>query len=59
MKTFFKSLYLSNLVFYITIFLVVMFVLAFVFPSIIWHHTNAIFCVYTHAFGGWNHVIPT
>lgn len=32
MRTFFKSLYLSNLVFYITIFLVVMFVLAFVFP---------------------------
>jgi len=32
MKIFFKSLYLSNLVFYITTFLVVMFVLAFVFP---------------------------
>ena len=32
MKTFFKSLYLSNLVFHITVFLVVMFVLAFVFP---------------------------
>ena len=32
MRTFFKSLYLSNFVFYITIFLVVMFVLAFVFP---------------------------
>ena len=32
MKVFFKSLFLSNLVFFITIFLVVMFVLAFVFP---------------------------
>ena len=32
MKTFFKSLYLSNLVFYTTTFLVILFVLAFVFP---------------------------
>jgi hypothetical protein len=32
MKAFYKSLFLSNLVFYLTIFLVVMFVLAFVFP---------------------------
>lgn len=32
MKAFYKSLYLSNLVFYITIFSVIMFVLAFVFP---------------------------
>ena len=35
MKTFFKSLYLSNLVFYITTFLVIMFILAFVFPVLL------------------------
>lgn len=34
MKTFFKSLYLSNIVFYIAIFIVVLFVLAFVFPML-------------------------
>ena len=35
MKTFFKSLYLSNLVFYVTTFLVIMFILAFVFPVLL------------------------
>ena len=45
MKTFFKSLYLSNLVFYITIFLVVMFVLAFVFP-VLFGITQMLFFVF-------------
>ena len=45
MKTFFKSLYLSNLIFYITIFLVVMFVLAFVFP-ILFGITQMLFFVF-------------
>ena len=45
MKAFFKSLYLSNLVFYITIFLVVMFVLAFVFP-VLFGITQMLFFVF-------------
>lgn len=45
MKGFFKSLYLSNLVFYITIFLVVMFVLAFVFP-VLFGITQMLFFVF-------------
>ena len=45
MKTFFKSLYLSNLVFHITIFLVVMFVLAFVFP-VLFGITQLLFFVF-------------
>ena len=45
MKTFFKSLYLSNLVFYITIFLVVMFVLAFVF-TVLFGITQMLFFVF-------------
>ena len=45
MKTFFKSLYLSNLVFYITIFSVVMFVLAFVFP-VLFGITQMLFFVF-------------
>ncbi len=45
MKTFFKSLYLSNLVFYITIFIVVMFVFAFVFP-VLFGITQMLFFVF-------------
>ena len=45
MKAFFKSLYLANLVFYITIFSVVMFVLAFVFP-VLFGITQLLFLVF-------------
>ena len=45
MKIFFKSLYLSNLVFYITTFLVVLFVLAFVFP-VLFGITQMLFFVF-------------